>query len=51
MPPRAAPKAKTAPKNPQQDALDKANAVDDVVDDEVKKALRNECRDLEKRIE
>jgi hypothetical protein len=51
MPPRAAPKGKTAPKNPQQDALDKANAVDDVADEELKKQLRMECRELEKRIE
>ena len=52
MPPRAPPKGnKVAAKNPLQDALDKANAVDDVVDDELKKSLRMECRELEKRIE
>jgi len=33
-----------------QNALAMANAVDDIVDEELKKALRQECRQLERMI-
>jgi len=41
-----------AAKNPRNDAagnaLAMANAVDDIVDEDLKKALRRECRELER---
>jgi hypothetical protein len=46
MPPKAATRS-----DPASTALAAANAVDDVVDDEIKKALRLECRELEKKIQ
>jgi hypothetical protein len=41
MPPRAAPaKGKGKPRSAEDEALNKANAVDDIMDDEYKKNLR-----------
>jgi hypothetical protein len=40
-----------APRNDAgQNALAMANAVDDIVDEDLKKSLRLECRELEKQI-
>ena len=48
MPPRAAAPAKGGKKlSPEDDAKAKANAVDDIMDDEYKKNLRQEARKLE----
>ena len=44
------PKANNAPRDAAGNALAQANAVDDIVDDELKKGLRLECRELEKKI-
>jgi hypothetical protein len=38
-------------KNAEEEALAKANAVDDIVDDEYRMSLRKECRLLEKKIQ
>jgi hypothetical protein len=37
-------------KNAEEEALAKANAVDDIADEDYKKSLRVECRALEKKI-
>ena len=49
MPGKKAPKAtgKKGPRNAEDDAREKANAVDDIMDDEYKKNLRKECRKLD----
>jgi hypothetical protein len=52
MPPRPAAKgpAKGKARSPEEEARFKANAVDDIMDDEYKKNLRKECRKLEEMI-
>ena len=37
-------------KSNEDEAMARANAVDDIVDDELKMSLRKECRTLEKKI-
>ena len=49
MPPK--PKPNTAKPTTEQEAAARANAVDDIADDEHKKMLRKECRDLEASIQ
>ena len=50
MPPKKDPKAKKAGGGLEDDARAKADAVDDIDDDDYKKSLRVECRALEDKI-
>jgi hypothetical protein len=50
MPPKKDPKAKKAGGGLEDDARNKAEAVDDIDDDDYKKSLRVECRALEDKI-
>ena len=52
MPPKKVPKANAGKKlNTEQEALQRANAVDDNYDEENRRAMRYECRALQRYIE